>query len=137
MNGRSAGGVLLCCWLLLSSGCLMVPLLSSQPMTSKIVSSAATRFIAIGKTTREDVVHGLGAPDYTSVDERFFVYSGDTARTLSLLIVTPYGMGVGERDTLHRTRVEIRFDDSGRVGALDVDGTSFPQTERARSTEKR
>ncbi len=88
--------------------------------------------VKVGKTTVSDVKLESGPPDYTTPDQRFFMYSYYRVGGVFFALAGPYG---GNRDDLIWTtpqvhfRLLIEFDDSGVVVNKLLHGCKKQQTD--------
>ena len=112
----------------LLSGC-PVPLLPGDESGSRTnVPDQVPGFIVVGKTTRGDVLLGVGEPDTASENQRQFTYDRYTRRGGALFIGAANG-GVGgfvvERVTYRR--LTVLFDEAGVVTSAELDRDTCTQ----------
>jgi hypothetical protein len=98
------------------AGCLIIPVDYYTPGSRRNVTAATTNLWRLGVTTREEVLLGLGEPDFVSEDGRRF---GHVWSKVKALVMVGYSGG----EIWRHYMVETSFDASNRVaGVRFVDG---------------
>jgi hypothetical protein len=107
------------------SGC-PVPLPSGDsPGSRHNLTDAVPDFIAIGQTTRADVLLALGEPDAVSEHDTLFSY-GRTTRNggVAFVVGSAGGFGAISIERMTYRRLAIAFDDAGRVADARIEHVS-------------
>ncbi len=104
--------------LLVGSGCLVVPIPSNRadPAARRNVSAGSGSALAVGQTTREQVLLKLGEPDEVSADEHRYRYH--TERVMWDVIVIAAGSTTaagGDIEVRKQADLIVEFDDHGIV----------------------
>lgn len=122
----AAAPLLLAVVLATASGCIAVPYgVSGVQHDQKFIDPEALKFIKKGRTTREEVLLALGAPDVVLGGSTFVYNASRRAFSVTYLTVSVFGMGTDDQMGLyHKVYVEIGFDDSARVTRVVVNRTS-------------
>jgi outer membrane protein assembly factor BamE (lipoprotein component of BamABCDE complex) len=103
------------------SGCIPVPILSGPRKDSRTnLPEAAPPWIVTGRTTRRDVLLGLGDPDGKASDDRWFTYGSAISHGgVAGVTAGPGGGGFIGRESVEYRRLIVRFDDNGVVSSVD------------------
>lgn len=115
----------------LSGGCLILPMNYHTAASRHNINLQTTNLLAIGSTTKQEVLLTLGEPDFSSPDEQRLGYLWSKVKCVWAI----GGMGGGAAGEITRSYlVETSFDSSNRVSgvrALRSWGESAPATDRS------
>ena len=103
------------------SGCLIIPH-KAKLMSGVIIPEKATKPFVVGESTRVDVLHQLGQPDFIEQDGRVFAYRWTmTSLGWILIAASPNGAGAvaGGDIPTDQYLVLIEFDDNGLLRRLE------------------
>ena len=119
------------------SGCIPIPLpLRSGPLadTRTNVPPEVPSSIAIGHTTRREVLLELGEPDGTGPADQWYTYGSAISRGGTGIVMVSYGVVYVARQSVEFRRLLVQFDDAGVVSDVRLDTKRCPFWESSSSS---
>jgi outer membrane protein assembly factor BamE (lipoprotein component of BamABCDE complex) len=109
--------LLLLCAMILQTGCVMLPIPTTERMLAGIeVTQEQLAFLVPKVTTKEEVIEHLGSPNVIWEDAQVFSYDWVVRQGVLVWMVGSYGAATGGiEDIPKRYSFLIQFDEHGRV----------------------
>lgn len=111
------------------SGCISIPFpLRSGPLadTRTNVPPEVPSSIAIGHTTRREVLLELGEPDGSGPADQWYTYGSAISRGGVGIVTMSYGVTYDARRSVEFRRLLVHFDDAGIVSNVRLDTKRCP-----------